>query len=703
MRTRFTFLFLAIPPFALGWACGSTPPPAAPATPATEPAAQVAPPPAMSIPPGIDPGFDPTAIDHAANPCHDFYQFACGKWIERTPIPPDRPGWSRSFSEINERNQEKLKEILEAYAAGKADPADVEARKVGDFYATCMDEAKAETESRKTLDEQLARVDALKDAKGMAKLVADLHLAGVNAFFGFGQTQDFKDATQVIGEADQAGLGLPDRDYYFNTDEKSQEIRKLYVEHVAKMLELAGAKPAASAAQAATVMEIETALAKGSMTRVDRRDPNKVYHRIERAGLQKKAPDFGWKQYFEALGTPTVTALNVAAPEFFVALSSVLKKKKLPDLKTYLRWHVIAAATPTLGQAFVDEDFHFSSTALTGAKQILPRWKRCATATNGALGEALAKPFVRETFGEDGKAKSVTMIKAIEGAFEGNLETLAWMDPATRQAAGEKARAVMNKIGYPDKWRDYSRLEIDRGSYLANVMRANVFESRRQLDKIGKPVDRAEWLMTPPIVNAYYNSQLNEMVFPAGILQPPFFTRKATDAVNFGAIGMVMGHELTHGFDDSGRQFDAVGNLRDWWAPAVGEGYKTRAECVAKLYDGFDALPGLKVNGHLTLGENIADLGGLKLAHTAAMANEKQHPSPEVAGFSPEQQFFLAFAQGWCSNRREEYSRMLQTTDPHSPPQHRVNGPASQFPAFADAWQCAPGTPMAPKDRCTVW
>jgi len=643
---------------------------------------------------------DEAALDRSVAPCDDFYQFACGGWMAKNPVPPDRARWVRSFSEIDKRNEERVRGLIEAAAAGRV--KDPDGGKLGDLYAVCLDEAKAETESPRALQAALARVAAVSDAKDLAREVAAFHRDGAPAFFDFDSGQDFKDATQVIGIADQGGMGLPDRDYYLAQDEKKAAIRKQYVEHAGKLLALAGSANAGAEAQ--TVMRIETALAKGALDRTARRNPANIYHRIERAGLAKTAPRFDWDGYFAALGYPDVRAINVAVPAFFTAFDEVVAATPIEDLRTYLRWTVIRLAAPMLGKSFVEERFRFVSQAFTGSKEDLPRWKKCVAFATGAMGQSVGRLFVEGVFGEEGKAASVEMIRAIEDAFEKNLGSLAWMDEATRAQAKEKLHRIANQIAFPNKWRDYSSLEVDRGSWLANATRAARFDAQRRLEKIGKPLDREDWEWPPSIVNAQYDPSLNRMQFPAGILQPPFFSRDAAPAENYGGIGFVMGHELVHGFDDEGRQYDGAGNLRDWWTQASGKAYEERAQCVADQYSGYTVLDGQHVNGKLTLGENIADVAGVKMAYRALLARRGDRPPEKpVGGFSEEQRFFLAAAQVWCSNEREQLTRMRLVTDPHSPPRYRVIGPLSNSPDFAAAFQCKPGSRMAPEKRCEVW
>ncbi len=648
-------------------------------------------------------GFDPSALDRSVSPCNDFYQYACGGWLARTSIPPDRASWTRSFSVINERNEKVLHSILDAYAAGHVNPGEPDAHRVGDFYASCMDEPAVDKAGRKALSDWMARIRAVRSLDQLATLVRWMHDRGFDVFFSFGPDQDFRDATQMIGEADQGGLGLPDRDYYLKQDPESRKLRDAYRAHVARMLELAGEGHVRAKASAQVVLDLETRLAKASMSLVDRRDPAKVYHRLDRAGLVKTAPDFPWSRYFVG-DLAEVRAINVAVPQFFTGLDQLLTHTPLAKLRTYLRWHAVSDHPMALGRRFEDESFAFSSHYLTGAKKLLPRWKRCAAATDGALGEALAQPFVKRVFPSAAKQRALVMVHAIEAALAQELHEIPWMDAATRAAALNKLHAVYDKIGYPDRWRRYDKVQVDRHDFAASVLSADLFESRREYAKIGKPVDRQEWGMTPPTVNAYYNPQLNEMVFPAGILQTPFFALGAPAAANYGAIGMVMGHELTHGFDDEGRKFDKNGNLRDWWTPKSEHAFEQRTACLVRQYAGYHACDDVPVNGKLTLGENIADLGGVVLALRAYLHGSTGHaPAAHAGGFTDSQRFFLALGQSWCSKRRPQLARSLAAIDPHSPPHFRVNGALSNVPAFAAAFSCKADSPMAPRNRCSVW
>jgi len=653
-----------------------------------------------SMPPLVAMGVDQSAMDPTIDPCQDFYKFACGNWLKNNPIPGDRATWGRSFTTILEHNEAILRQIMETDARGEADPADPYANKVGDFYATCMDEEKAEAASLQTLHEVLAEVDKVGAPRALAQVVARLHNRGAAPFFSVTAQQDFKDARRVIGSANQGGLGLPDREYYLQDTEKMKTVRGQYRDHVAKMLRLAGASEAEASLHSARILQIETALAKASLERVKLRDPYQRDHRIDRKGLAEKAPHFDWIAYFASRNHPGIEEINVTWPPFFEGFENLLLQTSMEDLRTYLRWRVVQAAAPALGKAFVEEDFNMNK-ILTGQKQLAPRWRRCVMATDRALGEAVGRTFAATNFGDEGKQVAKQMIEGIENAFEHNLQNVAWMDDGARKASADKLRKIKNKVGFPEKWKNYDSMQIDRSSHLMNLMAAARWASDYNLDKVGKPVNRDEWNMSPPTVNAYYNAGLNEMVFPAGILQPPFFAPDAEPAANQAGGGMVMGHELTHGFDDQGRKFDGDGNLREWWSKEVGDRYKERAECVAKQYDSYIAVDDLNVNGHLTLGENIADIGGLKLTLLALRARGQQRSANSK--FSGEQVLFLSFAQDWCTNVTPETLRLRVSTDPHSPQQWRVNGPVSDNPDFAKAFSCKAGTPMNPANRCEVW
>ena len=642
-------------------------------------------------------GLELTAINRKADPCTDFYSFACGDWLNANPIPADRSRWGR-FDEVKERNDQILRTILESAAGGR----DASSRRIGDYYASCIDEAAIDRKGASPLDGDFRRIDALRSAADLPALLADLHVGGVNAFFNFGAEADFKDASHVIATADQGGLGLPDRDYYFKDDPKSVELRKAYVEHVARLLGLTGIPADRTAAAAEAVMRIETALAKPALDNVARRNPTNLYHKMPVRELQQLAPRFEWTKYIESLNAPTFVAVNVAEPDFFKGLNQVIEAAPLADLKTYLRWQVAHATAFILSKPFVDENFRFYGATLQGTKELLPRWKRCVQYTDSDLGEALGEAFVKQAFGAEGKTETLKMVRALEGALERDISGLDWMTDTTRRRAIDKLHAIENKIGYPDRWRDYSRLQVVRGDAYGNSRRANVFESHRQLAKIGKAVDKSEWQMTPPTVNAYYQPLENNVNFPAGILQPPFFNAKADAAVNFGAAGAVIGHELTHGFDDEGRQFDGGGNLNDWWTEADSKAFEERTSCVVDQYSSYTAVDEVKLNGKLTLGENTADNGGVRIALMAYLAGPGAS-APTLDGFTPEQRFFLGWGQIWCENRRPEVARMRAQTDPHSPGQYRVNGVVSNMPEFQKAFSCKADAPMVRPKMCRVW
>jgi endothelin-converting enzyme/putative endopeptidase len=647
------------------------------------------------------PGFDAKAIDKSISPCVNFYQYSCGTWLKENPVPNDQSAWGR-FSELAERNRTALRQVLEEAAAGR--PAgDATAKQLGDFWASCMDEKGIESAGAKPLESELARIRAIKDMTGLAAEVARLHAAGTNVFFGFGSGQDFKDSSEVIAQADQAGLGLPERDYYTKTDAKSVETRDGYLKHLRKMFALLGESSERASAAADTVMKIETALAKGSQDVVTRRDPKTQYHRIALKDFENLTPSFDWAKYFADIQSPVLPTLNVVAPDFFKAMDDVLAGFSMVAIQDYLVWQYVHSEAHLLSTPFSAENFDFFSKTLTGVKEQRPRWKRCVSYADGDFGEALGKLYVEKTFPPEAKASTLKMVNQLEAALGQDIERLDWMTPETKLKATEKLHAIANKIGYPEHFRDYSDIKVVRGDLVGDSDRASAFEFHRQIGKIGHPVDRLEWQMTPPTVNAYYDPQMNNINFPAGILQPPFFDAKLDDAVNFGAIGAVIGHELTHGFDDEGRQFDAKGNLKDWWTPKDSDAFDTRAQCIIDEYSKFTAVDELKVNGKLTLGENTADNGGMRIAYMALMEALGKRTPPKIDGFTAAQRFFLGWGQIWCENMRPEMSRLLTQTNPHAPAMPRVNGVVSNMPQFQEAFGCKEGQPMVAAKACRVW
>ena len=642
---------------------------------------------------------DVNSMDTGADPCVDFFTYSCGGWIKNNPIPPDQTSWS-VYSKLEDDNKTLLRAILESSARPEG-RRDAVTQKIGDYYAACMDENAINAVAIKPLQPLLDQIQQLRFKRDIAN-VAAVMVPG-DSLFRFRSDQDYKDSTQVIAEADQGGLGLPDRDYYLKTDAKSVELRKAYVAHLQKIFELLGDKSSTSAIEAQTVMRIETALAKGSLTRVERRDPRKLYHKMTIEQLVALSPSFQWKTYFTKVGLPSLEALNVETPEFFKTLTIELRDEPLASWKAYLRWHLINANAPFLSSEFVNADFDFYGKTLQGAQELEPRWKRCVGYTDNDLGEALGQAYVERTFSPDAKRRAQKMVMEIEEAMGRDIESLSWMTPATKEHALEKLHTVANKIGYPDKWRDYTALTIVRNDEMGNVLHAREFEFQRQLAKIGKPVDRGEWLMTPPTVNAYYDPQMNDINFPAGVLQPPLFDPNSDAAPNFGDTGATIGHELTHGFDDEGRQFDAHGNLRDWWTPEDAKAFEQRASCISDQYSQYVILDDIKINGKLTLGEDVADLGGLILSYMAWQDDTKGQTLKPIEGFTPEQRFFIAYGQSWCSSTRDETKRLRATIDPHSPDKYRANGVVSNMPEFQEAFHCKAGAPMVRENRCRVW
>jgi len=645
--------------------------------------------------------FNVENIDKALDPCADFYQYACGKWLNNTQIPADQTEWI-SFVQLEEDNLVILRKILEKAAAGGAERGAID-QKIGDYYGACMDEKTVDAKGIDAIKPELDRIAAVKDKAQLIDAIARVHLIGPNPLFNFYSTPDLHNADMVIANVDQGGLTLPDRNYYIKDDAKMAEMRKRLGEYATSLFTMAGQPVQQASDSAQTIVRIETALAKASMDRTLRRDPKNRDHKMTRDAAMALAPDFHLSNYFRDLDAPNFSDLNVANPDFFKDVNGLIESESVGSLKTYVQWHLLNAAASWLSKPYVDAHFKFQQ-ALTGQDEIQPRWKRCVEATDRALGEALGQRYVEETFGPEAKQRMLKMVDALEKSLDDDIQTLPWMSPETKQQAKVKLTAIRNKIGYPEKWRDYSSLTIQKGDLMGNFLRANEFESRRQIAKIGKPLDRMEWVMTPPTVNAYYSPPFNEIVFPAGILQPPFFDQKMDDAVNFGGIGVVIGHELTHGFDDQGRKYDPKGNLRDWWTPEDGKEFEKRASCVADEYSNFVAVDDLKLNGRLTLGENTADNGGARIA-LAALLNMlgRDKSQDKIDGYTPEQRFFLGFARVWCEKRRPEFSRMLVNVDPHSPGRFRVNGTVENMPEFQKAWHCKAGQPMVSQNMCRVW
>ncbi|MEO5904863.1 MAG: M13 family metallopeptidase [Gemmatimonadaceae bacterium] len=647
---------------------------------------------------------DPANVDRTANACVDFYQFANGGWLKSNPLPAAFARYG-SFEELGEKNQAALTTILQSAAAEVSTTKSPVTKMLGTYYSNCMDSAAADRQGASPVQPELNRISALKNRAALQAEVARLQLIGVPAVFNFGSTQDAKNSTSVIGGASQGGLSLPDRDYYFKGDPQSVEIRKNFLAHVQRMFELAGSPSLQAAADAQRVMSLETALASSARTRIELRDPEANYNLRTTAQLESMTPHFKWTTFYSDIGRPGIAAVDVQNPKFFTTVDSLFANAAMADWKAYLRWKTIRNAAPLLSSTFVNEDFAFGKT-LSGAKEMLPRYKRCTRATDARLGDALGQAYVEKTFTPAAKARALAMVHNLEEAFKGRLNSLTWMSPATRKEALVKLGAFTEKIGYPDKWRDYSTLSIVKGPLLANAYAINRYENKRDLAQIGKPVDRTQWGMSPPTVNAYYNPSMNEIVFPAGILQTPFFSETADDAVNYGGMGSVIGHEMSHGFDDQGAQFDPKGNLKNWWSDADLAAFKQKTGLVTSQYDDYLVLDSVHVQGKLTLGENIGDLGGLNIAYAALQKSVAGKPRPaNIDGFTPEQRFFLAWAQIWRQNIAPQNQRQRILTDPHSPGRWRVNGPTSNMPEFAAAFGCKTGDPMVRGDavRAVIW
>jgi putative endopeptidase len=651
------------------------------------------------------PGFDLASLDRSASACQDFNQFANGGWRGANPIPAAYARWGR-FEQLAEQNNEHLRSILEELSKRKNLRPGSNEQKVADFYSSCMDEAAVEAQGAKPLEPELARIAAITDVGGVQQEVARFHAHRIPALFGFGAAQDYKDSRSVIAQAVQGGLGLPDRDYYTRDDERSRKIREEYVAHVARTFQLIGFDADRAAAAARTVMGIETRLAENSASRVQLRNPEARYNPMTKAQLLELTPHFDWGLYFRGIGLPEVARINVGQPAYFKAVDKLLTDVPVEDWKTYLRWHLANAASNTLSSKFVEESFNFNGRFLNGTQEQLPRWKRCVASTDRALGEALGQLYIDRTFTPQAKARAQEMVRNLVAALREDLQTLSWMGDETRKRAIAKLDAFVRKIGYPDKWRSYEAVQVSRGPYYNNFVNVGAFDVRRNLSKIGSPVDKSEWGMTPPTVNASYSATMNSITFPAGILQPPFYDPKADDAFNYGGIGAVIGHEMTHGFDDSGAKFDADGNLRMWWTDEDFKKFNARTDCVVKQFDAFEVEPGLFHNGKLVVGESVADLGGLTVAYAAYRKSLEGKPRPKaIAGFTPEQRFFLGWAQVWAQNIRPEAARQRVATDPHPLGRFRVNGPLSNMPQFAAAFQCKAGDAMVrpPDQRCQIW
>jgi len=655
--------------------------------------------------PAAPSGFDERFLDRSADPCVNFFQYACGNFSKFYPIPSDRSGFG-TFTIVYERNEAVLHELLEKAAAGGATRS-ANQQKIGDYYSACMDTSAIEQDGLRPLQPDLDRIADLKDKSELTPLLAHFQLINVNAFLGMGEQQDFKDASKQIADVDQGGLGLPERDYYFRKGETDEKIRQEYVQHIVNTLKLIGEPETEARTDAQNIFQLETALAKVSMDVTSRRDPKNIYHLMPVSDLQKLTPSLDWSKILSDAQFPPITEINVVNPDFFKGLNTLLDKTDLNTIKAYLRWQLVASTDSiVLPKALDDEAFAFNKRTLSGQPDQQARWKRCAQATDTALGEALGQVYAEQEFPPSSKAATLQMVHDIESAMDQDLSSLDWMSAETKVRAQAKLRAVADKIGYPDHWRDYSKLMVARDDAFGNLHRAVIFESLREIAKIGKPVDRGEWGMTPPTVNAYYNPSMNDINFPAGILQPPFYSPKSTDAENYGHIGAIVGHELTHGFDDQGRLFDANGNLSNWWTPEDGKKFEEKAECTVKEYDKFVPVDDVHVNGKLTLGENTADNGGLRLAFIAFLADAKRKGidlTQKQDGFTLIQQFFLGFGQNWCGETRPEQLRLQVQTDEHSPREFRVNGVVQNMREMGDAFGCKKGQPMMPDNVCRVW
>jgi endothelin-converting enzyme/putative endopeptidase len=640
----------------------------------------------------------PEMVDPSVSPCQDFFQYVCKSWQAANPIPDDQSRWGQ-FYILREANLAKLRGLLEDAGADSTP----EAKRVGDFYAACMDEAAIEAKGMAPVAPLLAEISGLDDKRGLTSLLATLHRSGISGFFGFGSARDPNDSERNIAGADQGGLGLPDRDFYFRKDDRALGQRDAYVKHIEHMLTLAGEDPAAAPRRAEAIMALETAMAEVSLDRVARRDPRKVNKPMSFVQFLVEAPGIDWDGYARELGAPAFDRINDQSATYLGKIGDIVAAAPLDDIKDYLKWQVLHASARLLPKPFVDENFDFYGRILSGTPLIQPRWKRCVQMTDHALGEDLGRLFVAKYYPPTAQARMERLVGAVHDSFARLINKVDWMSPSTKAKAEAKLAQMVSKIGYPRKWRDYAKLTVSRDDALGNFWRANAFETARDLNKIGNPVDRGEWGMTPPTVNAYYSADNNDINFPAGILQFPFFDEDADDAVNFGAIGMVIGHEMTHGFDDQGRQYDGKGNLAEWWTKADAEKFAAKSQCLVDEYGAFVADGDVTLNGKLTLGENTADNGGARIALGALKKTLDGRKVEKIDGWTPEQRFFLGFARVWCGAERPETRRLQAQTDPHALAQYRVNGVVSNMPEFARAFSCKNGDPMVRKDACRVW
>ncbi|HKW18995.1 MAG TPA: M13 family metallopeptidase [Terriglobales bacterium] len=645
-----------------------------------------------------------SAVDKSADPCTDFYQYSCGNWMKSAQIPSDQASWG-TFTELAERNREVLRKILEKASADDPQRNAID-QKIGDYYESCMDEKAVNDAGISPLKPDLDRIMSVKNKQDLIDAIAHVQMMGPNPLFAVYSQPDLHNADMVIAYIDQGGLSLPDRDYYIKDDAHMAGIRDRLVEYATQLFTLSGQTPEQAAESAKTVLRIETALAKAAMDRTARRNPATRDHKMTLEQAAQLAPNFDLDRFFSDVNTPSFTELNVSNPDFFKQVNGLIDSEPLDAWKTYVSWHLMSGAAPWLSQPFVDANFKMQQ-ALSGQKEIKARWKRCVASVDQELGEALGQRYVQETFPPESKQRMLKMVQALEKSLSEDIQNLQWMSPETKKQAQVKLSAIRNKIGYPDVWRDYSSVKIVRGDLMGNFFRANEFEAHRDINKIGKPLDRKEWGMTPPTVNAYYSPPRNEIVFPAGILQPPFFDKDADDATNFGSIGVVIGHELTHGFDDQGRKYDPQGNLRDWWTSDDAQKFEERASCVANEYGSFTAIDDLKLNGRLTLGENTADNGGARIGlmalHHFIAADKTSQAGKVIDGYTPEQRFYLGYARIWCERRTPELTRSLVTVDPHSPGKWRVDGVVENMPEFEKAWSCKEGEPMVSQNACRVW